>query len=74
MQGDQATGEEVTVFRIGSKADFMLSTSVPIRHIRADPCSIQCKLACAGQNKFTNIRANPSHPCRSVFYFGYPKR
>jgi len=47
---------------------------VLIRRIRADPCSLpasRAKPACAGSSRQNVIRADPSYPCRSVFYTSF---
>ena len=50
------------------------TSSVPIRRTRADPCSIpasKAKPACADYSRQDIIRADPSYPCRSVFYSSF---
>jgi len=61
---------------VRARAGFMLSASVPIRPIRVDPCSISAVNDCMRRRERISItiRADPSYPCRSVFYFSYPMR
>ena len=61
---------------VRARAGFMLSASVPIRPIRVDPCSISAVNDCMRRRERISItiRADPSYPCRSVFYFGYARR